>query len=242
MARVRSKPAPKPAPAPSRPSGTRVVAAFGIAVLATLALVGAALFLRDDGSSVEPLPAVDFAGIPQERLVLGDPAATVTLIEYADVQCPFCRDYAVGVFPAIVDEYVRPGKINTEYRGIAILGEDSEEALRYVFAAGLQNKLWELQESLFRNQGEEHSGWVTEELVRELASAIPGLDVDRMFADADGAEVQAMIDETAAQAQADQVGGTPWFLIRIGDSEPYTIRVPLEPDEFRAALDDALSG
>jgi protein-disulfide isomerase len=243
MARVRSRPAPKPAPSSSRrPSGAVVVGAFAIAILATVALIGAGLFLRaDDGSSAAGPPA-DFTGIAQERLVLGDPAATVTLIEYADLQCPFCRDYAVDVLPTIVDEYIRPGTVKTEYRGIAILGDDSEKALRFVFAAGLQDKLWELQESLFRNQGEEHSGWVTDELVRELASEIPGLDVDRMFEDSEGEEVQAMIDETAAQAAADQVPGTPTFFIRVGDEEPYLIRIPLDPAEFRAALDDALDG
>jgi protein-disulfide isomerase len=244
MARVRSKPAPVPKPAPpsKRPSGALVVGAFAIAILATITLVGAALFLREDEGTTVTAPPIDFAGIPQDRLVLGDPAANVTLIEYADLQCPFCRDYAVNVLPTIVDEYIRPGQVKSEYRGIAILGEDSEEALRFVFAAGLQNKLWELQESLYRNQGEEHSGWVTEELVRELASEIPGLDVDRMFTDAEGPEVKKMIEDTAAQAEADQVPGTPTFFIQIGDEDPYYVRLELEPDQFRAALDDALSG
>jgi protein-disulfide isomerase len=221
-----------------------VVGAFAVAILATVALIAAAVFLRteDDSATPNPTPSVDLTGIPQAGSVLGDPAARVTLIEYADLQCPFCRAYSEEVFPTIVDEYVRPGSVKTEFRGIAILGEDSEEALRYVYAAGLQNRLWELQEALFRNQGAEQSGWVTEELVRELAADIPGLDVERLVEDAGGAEVQAAIDEAASQAEAAEVPGTPTFFVQIEDQEPYFIQVPLDPAAFRSALDDALEG
>ena len=37
--------------------------------------------------------AVDLTGIPQEGIFLGPSSANVTLIEYADLQCPFCRAY-----------------------------------------------------------------------------------------------------------------------------------------------------
>ncbi len=231
-------------PPDSRPSGRLVVAAFAIAIAATLALIGAALFLgnEDEGSAPSPTAGVDLAGIPQSGTVLGDPAATVTLIEYADLQCPFCREYSENVFPALVDEYVRPGTVKTEFRGLAFLGEDSEKALRFVYAAGLQDRLWQLQEALFRNQGAENSGWVTDDLVRELAGDIPGLDVERMFADAEGAEVEGMIDDATAQAEAAEIQGTPSFFVQVGDDEPYFIQVPLDPAAFRSALDDALDG
>ena len=228
----------------SRPSGALVVAAFAIAILTTIALVAAAVFLRENDSAAPPTPtpSVDLAGIPQQGQLLGSPNASVTLIEYADLQCPFCRSYSEEVFPTVVEEYVRPGRVNTEFRGIAILGEDSEEALRYVYAAGLQNRLWQLQEALYRNQGAEQSGWVTQDLVRELAAEIPGLDVDRLLTDAETPAVQALIDKAAAQAEAAEVPGTPTFFVQIGDQEPYLVQLPLDPAAFRAALDDALAG
>jgi len=220
-----------------------VVLAFSLAVAAAVGLVAAALFLRDDsGSNGVTAPLVDLDGIPQDRLVLGSASASVKLVEYADIQCPFCRVYSVDVFPTIVDEYVRPGRVQTEYRGLAFLGPDSETGLRYILAAGLQDKLWQVQETLYARQGRENSGWVTDELVRELAEDIPGLDVERMFADADGPEVDALMQEATRQAQADQVPGTPTFFLQIGDDDAYRIEVPLEPGAFREALDDALLG
>ena len=222
-----------------------VVLAFAIAIGATVALVAAALLLRSDDDAPPPstAPAVDFAGIPQEGVFLGPASANVTLIEYADLQCPFCRSYAEEVFPALVDEYVRDGRVRMEFRGLAFLGDDSLEALRYVQAAGLQNRLWQMQDALYRNQGAENSGWVTEELARELGGEIEGLDVDRMLEDSVGEEVTARIDAAQAQAAAAGVSGTPSFFVQIGDEEPYPLEITaLDPAQFRAALDDALRG
>lgn len=215
--------------------------AFGAAVVAAAAIIAVALLVQG-GESRPSAPASDLSGIAQEGTFLGNPEAEVLLIEYADLQCPFCARYSTQVFPHLVDEYVRPGKVRMELRGLAFLGPDSEKALRFVVAAGLQNRAWQLQEELYLAQGDENSGWVTDELVRELASGIDGLDVDELFEDADSPEVTARIREMAGQGQADGVPGTPTFFVKIGDGEPYLIQVPLEPDSFRAALDDALQG
>ncbi|MGH3079079.1 MAG: DsbA family protein [Gaiellaceae bacterium] len=229
----------------SGPSASRrtIFIVIGVAALAAVALVAVALLLREDGgSSGSPTPVVDFTGIPQEGAVLGDPAATVALIEYADLQCPACREYAEEVVPTLVEDYVRPGRVKADFRGMTFIGPDSVTALRFVHAAGLQNRFWQLQEALYRNQGGENTGWVTDELVRDLAADIPGLDVDKLFADKDSAAVTELLAEDARRAQEDQVQATPTLLIQIGDAEPYQIQVGFDPGELSAALDDALSG
>ena len=218
------------------------MAAFAVAIGVAVALIVVAVVSRSDDDAPDPTPkaAVDFTGIPQSGTTLGSPEAGVTLIEYADLQCPACRAYSEALLPGVVDEYVRPGSVKTEFRGIAFIGADSEKALRYVLAAGMQNHLWELQEALYRNQGGENTGWVTEELVRGLAAEIPGLDADRLVDDAETEQVTAMIAETAAQAQAAQVRGTPTLAIQVGDEEPYTLTTGHTPEGLAAALDDAL--
>ena len=227
-----------------RPSGLAVVLAFGGALAVAAALVLVAVVFRDggdNGGSEPPLaPTVDFTGIPQDGAILGDPAATVRLIEYADLQCPGCQQYALSVFPGIVDDYVRPGRVKAEFRGYPFLGEDSFKAQRFVSAAGLQDRLWNLQEALYRSQGAENSGWVTDDLIRELAAEIDGLDVDQLFVDAESDEVAQAVDDGVAQAEAAGVPGTPTFFIQIGNEEPYALQSGLTTEQFRAALDDAL--
>lgn len=226
-----------------RPSGLAVVAAFAVAIGVAAALIIVAVVSRtgDDDPDPTPTAAVDFTGIPQVGTILGSPDAEVTLIEYADLQCPACRAYSEALLPGVVDDYVRPGRVKAEFRGVAFIGADSEKALRYVLAAGLQDRLWQLQEALYRNQGGENTGWVTEELVRGLAAEIPGLDADRVVADADSEQITAMIAATASEAESAQIPGTPTLAIQIRDEEPYPLTSGLSSGNLAAALDDALA-
>jgi protein-disulfide isomerase len=228
--------------ATDRPSRTAVVGAFGIAIAAAVALVLVAVFLRNDSSPpATATVVVDLSGIPQLDRVLGAPDAKVTLIEYADPQCPACRAYTETIFPTVVADYVRPGKIDTEFRGFPFIGEDSVKGYRFLLAAGVQNKLWNLQEAMYRHQGGENSGWVTDDLIRELASQIPGLDVEKLFADANRPAIVQEADSAGAAAQAAGIQGTPTLLIKIDDQTPYAITVA-DAAQMRAALDDALAG
>jgi protein-disulfide isomerase len=226
----------------NRPSGRTVVLAFAVAIAAALALVAVALIGRNDSSApATETPVVDLSGIPQDGSVLGSPDATVALIEWADPQCPACRLYTENFFPTVVDEYVRPSRINTEFRGFPFIGDDSVKAYRFLLAAGVQDKLWNLQEALYRNQGGENDGWVTDDLIRELASQIDGLDVDQLFIDADSDDIVAEAEGAEAAGQAAGILGTPTLMIRSRDQEPYVIQVA-NVDQLRAALDDALAG
>jgi protein-disulfide isomerase len=226
-----------------RLSRRTVVIAFGVAIGAAVVLVVVALLLRNDQStpSATATPVVDLSGIPQNGSVLGSPSAKVTLIEYADPQCPACRLYTETIFPTVVNEYVRPGKVATEFRGFPFIGADSVKGYRYLLAAGVQDKLWNLAEALYRNQGEENSGWLTEDLVRRLAAEIPGLNVDRLVSDAQQSGIVEQASSAASKASAAGIQGTPTFLVKIGDGTPYLIQVA-SVDQMRAALDDALSG
>ena len=229
--------------AANRPSRKAVAGAFAIAIVVTVALVVVAVIGRNDSSAppATATPVVDLSGIPQDNRVLGRPNAAVTLIEYADPQCPACRAYTESIFPTVVNDYVRPGKVETEFRGFPFIGEDSVKAYRFLLAAGLQNRLWNLQEAMYRNQGGENSGWVTDDLIRELAAQIPGLDVNRLFADAGSTKIVQEADSAGAAAQAAGIQGTPTLLIKVGDEPPYVIEVA-DAAQMRAALDDALAG
>jgi protein-disulfide isomerase len=226
-----------------RPRRRTVAVVLGGAVAVAVALMAASLLRANTSSTqaVSETPVVKLAGIPQHGAVLGSPKARVTLIEYADPQCPGCRAYTETIFPIVVSEYVRPGKVKTEFRGFPFLGDDSVKAYRFFLAAGLQNKLWNLAEAMYRHQGQENSGWVTDDLVRHLAAQIPGLDVTRLFADAERSDIRNEADGAADKASAAGIQGTPTLLVQIGTMQPYAISVG-SAEEMRAALDDAISG
>jgi protein-disulfide isomerase len=226
-----------------RPSRRTVVLAFGIAIGAAAALVAVAQLLRNDSSAPPPTatPVVDLGRIPQHGRVLGSPQARVTLIEYADPQCPACRAYTENYFPTVVTAYVRPGKLDTEFRGFPFIGSDSVKAYRFLLAAAEQDKLWNLQGAMYRNQGGENSGWVTDDLIRTLASQIAGLDVARLFTDAERDDITQEADAAKSQAHDAGIQGTPTLLVKVGGAEPYMIQFTTV-EQLRAALDDALAG
>jgi protein-disulfide isomerase len=180
-------------------------------------------------------------GVPQDGVAIGDPEAPVTLVEFADLQCPFCAQWATEAFPAYVDEYIRDGKVRVEFRPLTFIGEDSDRAARLAVAAGNQNKLWNVVELMYRNQGSENSGWVSDDFVAALGRSVPGLDIDQWLADADTDAVSTVIDDAQAQAEQEGVNSTPSFLIgKTGEQlEPVDV-TSLGPDGLRGPIDQLL--
>ena len=152
-------------------------------------------------------------GIPQDGTTLGRANAPVTLLEYADLQCPYCAQWAIRALPALVEDYVRAGKLRIEFRGLAFVGPDSDTALRTALAAGRQDRLWHVVELLYANQGAENSGWVTDDLIATLTASVPGLHPEQVAADRQSAAVDAEIAKAQAHARAANVRGTPAFEI-----------------------------
>jgi protein-disulfide isomerase len=235
----------------------------GAAVLLAAALIGASLLGGDDddedaapttqatttATETGPLPEIDTSalaaieGVPQNGLVLGPATAPATIVEYADMQCPFCAEFAQESLPELVDEWVRPGEARIDFRGLDFLGSDSKKALRFVLGAAESDKAWSAIELLFGNQGEENSGWVTDGLLRAIATEL-ALDPDAMVAATQSTRYDAAIERMSAQAEADGVSGTPSFLVgRTGATTTVQVGTgALEPDAFRPALEAATSG
>jgi protein-disulfide isomerase len=153
-----------------------------------------------------------FSGIRQRGATLGSPAAPVTLVEYADLQCPYCADWARETLPVLVRDYVRGGKLRIVFKGLAFIGPDSDKALRTAVAAGRQDHLWELVHGLYARQEGENTGWVSDALVQEIA-ADSDLDGDKLLEERWSSYVETEIKEAAASAQAAGVQGTPSFEI-----------------------------
>ncbi len=251
---------PKPSSGRTGPNRSLVIAIAAAAVVAVALIAGSILLTSgDDNASVGPTTtgttstgATDdgagaavslVAGIPQSGTILGSSEATVRVLQFEDIQCPFCKTYTDEAFPAIVKEYVRPGRVRIDFQGLKFLGPDSEKALRIALAAGAQNKLWEVVGLFYENQGEENSGWVTDALVDEILASVPGLDTAKVKADASSADVTKQVAAAQAQATALEVPGTPAFYVGIGVDKPYAIQLQsLTPEAFRPVLDDALEG
>src|SRR5881227_1637336 len=152
---------------------------LGAAVAIAAAVVIIAIVVGSTGKSKVASPAI-FGGIPQQGLALGNPKAPVTLTEFADLQCPFCRDYTINQFPLIVAKYVKTGKVKMVFQNYAFIGPDSLTAARAAEAAGKQNKLWNFIDVFYNNQGMENTDYVTDKFLTKIAKGA-GVDANKML-------------------------------------------------------------
>jgi protein-disulfide isomerase len=151
-------------------------------------------------------------GIPQKGITLGKADAPVTVVEFADPQCPFCKDYTLNEMPSIVQKYVRTGKAKMQLRYLTFIGPDSIPAAQALEAAGQQNKLWEASDLFYRNQGEENSGYVTDAFLKSILTAA-GADATKALNAASSSAVSQQIGETKTLATRYGVTGTPTILV-----------------------------
>ena len=99
-----------------------------------------------------------FAGIPQRGTILGRANAPVRLVEFADLQCPYCDEYSVQALPTLVRDYVRTGKVSMQFENLSFIGPGSVAAGRVAAAAAQQDRLWNFVDLMYLNQGEENTG------------------------------------------------------------------------------------
>jgi protein-disulfide isomerase len=226
------------------------VASVAFAALVATGLIGASIASsRSQGEAADTTPAAGLSGertllrgIPQNGTALGSPDAPVTLVEYADLQCPYCAQWARNAFPELVRDYVRTGRVRMVFKGLAFVGPDSDNALRTALAAAEQDRLWDVMHLLFVNQGPENAGWVTEDLLARIGTAVPGLDGKRMLDGRWSPPVDRHLAAAAASAERDGVSGTPSFMAGPtgGKLEP-VVMTSLDAAPFRAHLDGLLA-
>jgi protein-disulfide isomerase len=210
---------------------------FGGVLAAAAAILIAVLLLSGSGDDRTPAGerVSQLDGIPQQGPWLGAPSAPVVVEEYADLQCPFCARFSTDELPALVTEYVEPGRVRMRLQTLTFLGADSVEAGRMAVAAGLQNRQWQFTEAFYADQGAENSGYVTEEFLRDVATRA-GVDADRALRDSRSGEVTDQLNASQRAASAAGVQSTPTF--RVGRRGGALRSVTA--DELRAAIDAAL--
>jgi protein-disulfide isomerase len=224
--RRRTAPAPPRQPARGaarREASPRVL--VGAAVIVALLAVGAVLAVKlTGGSDAKPPPpgvALPGAGdvqrmlngIPQSGNVLGSPTAPATMVEYVDLQCPFCQEFETQVMPTVIERYVRSGKLKVEARVLAFIGPDSLRGQSAAIAAGQQDKQFNFIQLLYANQAGENSGWLSDDMVRSAAASIPGLNVEKLLAASGSDATHALEKQYVSQATADKVTATPTLLV-----------------------------
>ena len=227
----------------------RILQLLGVlAVAAVVVVVAIVASSSGGGDKKNPSPTAAkktatslFAGLPQQGIYLGNKDAPVQVVSFVDLQCPYCREYEQGTLPALINKYVRTGKVRMELRTLSFLGPDSVTAARAAAGAAQQNKLWNFANYLYANQGEENKGWVTQELI-DRAYAAAGADAAKANAFAKSAASQEPLGAANTLAGKDGVDSTPTVLVGKAGGPVKAIDVdPTDTAGFEKAIDAAVA-
>jgi protein-disulfide isomerase len=247
----------------ARQASPRVLAAAGGAVALIALVVVLVVVLTGGGGTKVPAGIPDigsptsdvalpgakevdvlFKGLSQSSLVLGRNTAPATLVEYIDLQCPFCQQFETQVMPDIVKTYIRTGKLKVETRIVAFIGPDSQRGRKAAIAAGLQSKAYPLMELLYYNQGTENTGWLNDSMVATAAASVRGMNVPKLLADMKSSTVEKKASEFDSQMTADKVNSTPTLFVGKSGTKGKLVAMTSATDKQALvdAIDAALAG
>jgi len=195
-----------------------------------------------DASKVEGAAEIEaeLNGIPQKGLVLGSGGAKATLVEFGDLQCPFCKGFAEEILPPVIENKVRAGEAKLEFRNFTIIGEQSVPAGAAAIAAGQQGRGWNFIELFYRNQGREDSGYVTDEFMTAIARAAGVRNIAQWNKARKSKSVLNEVSKTTEEARELGFSGTPSFAVEgPGVKGLETLGTPGSSGDLESALENA---
>lgn len=178
--------------------------------LGVLVFLGGLIYLgelQDSPSQPSPLSSqvtsVDHAQGPE--------TAAVTLVEYADFQCPTCAAFA-PVLERLVEEY--PDDLRFVYRFFPLqsIHPNATIAAEAAEAAGLQGKFWEMHDLLFDRQSEWNSVNNPKDLFTDYAQTL-GLNTEQFKNDLGSQVVKDRVQADLQSATSANLSGTPTFFV-----------------------------
>jgi protein-disulfide isomerase len=146
---------------------------------------------------------------------LGSAAAAITLIEFADYQCPFCRKFWKDTLPQIKEKYIDTGKVKFVYRDFPLSFHPAAQAsAEAAECAGDQGKYWQMHDKIYEEQEKKGAGTVqySADDLKAWAGQI-GLRVSEFNNCLDSGKNREEVLKDFADGQAAGVTGTPVFFL-----------------------------
>jgi protein-disulfide isomerase len=205
--------------------GVGVVAVIGIAVLVVISVGGGSKSpktLSPSSPGAKTLAASvndSLKGIHQSGNTLGNPKAKVTMTEFGDLECPICKEFAVGPEAQLIKNEVKQGTVKLVYKSFPTATNDLKDTATIfplqqdaAYAAGAQNKAWNYILLFYHEQGTEDTPYVDTSYLTTLAKQVPGLDVSKWNTDRFNPTFSDQVVSEEQQATKLGIKGTPGIM------------------------------
>ena len=177
-----------------------------------------------------------FGGIAQEGADLGPEDAELAISVFNDIQCEPCADYEIDVIDPLVEEYARTDQARFEFRHFSLAPNDTTLAAIAAEAAGEQARQWQYLDTFVRNQDLAISRDVDEAVLREVAEAVPQLEVDQWQEDFESPGSEELVRQDAVLAAELQLPAEPAVVVSGPGGQRELIESP-SAAEIEAAID-----
>lgn len=182
-------------------------------------------------------PQVDFN-------TAGNPDAPITITEYSDFQCPYCRLFFENTEEMLMEQYVNTGTVYFVYKSVGgFIGPESKTAAEAAYCAGDQDKFWEMHDVIFANQTGENVGAFSERRLEAFADAI-SLDRGEFDECMSSGKYDDLAEQDAKDATAAGIQATPSFIISYlvnGETQTRVIQGAQSMDVFTQEIEAALA-
>ncbi|MDB4991762.1 MAG: disulfide bond formation protein DsbA [Parcubacteria group bacterium] len=220
-----------------------------IAILLAAVIIAFALFYghgasknATDGTGAGAAAAVDVKNIKTDGdPYIGQANAPQTMVLFYDYQCPFCKQFELGVTPKLVEQYVKTGKLKIVFKDFQFLGNDSIDAAVFGRAVweSQPDKFYEWYVAMFNAQDDEgDQGFGDLASIEKLAGTIKGLDVAKADAlvKSKRPAYESAITADRAEGAALGINGTPTIVVG------KQVLTGLSSDQYYTSIVAALEG
>ena len=172
--------------------------------------------------------------------ILGDLNAPLTMIEFGDYQCTFCKKFFHETEESIITNYVETGKVKILFKDfIVVPGNDSVNAANAAHCANDQEMFWQYHSTLYNNWDGEGTGWASFERLHQFASTL-GLDMDKFSECMSKSKWKELVDSSKVDGRTLGVSATPTFFIIDQNNKVLKITGAQHYDVFQEVFDSLL--
>jgi protein-disulfide isomerase len=206
---------------------------IGIVILGVVAFLGYKLWKSIQTPQNETGES-NILSVRSDDWVKGSPDAKVTIIEYADFECPACAIYSTEILKKLADEY--KDNLRIVYRHFPLpQHKKAVDAAKTAESAGKQGKFWEMHDLLYEKQ----EGWSTSANLKEIFSEYAnnlGLDSAKYKDDLGSDPVSQKIKKDEADGYKLKIDSTPTFYVN-----GKIVSVNNGYDDLKSAIEEALA-
>jgi len=166
--------------------------------------------------------------------------APLTMVEFGDYQCTFCKKFFSETEGSILTNYVETGKVKILFKDFVVVpGNDSVNAANAAHCANDQEMFWQYHSTLYNNWDGEGTGWASSEQLHQFASTL-GLDMDKFSECMSKSKWKELVNSSKVDGRTLGVSATPTFFIIDQNNKVLKITGAQHYDVFQEVFDSLL--